>query len=234
MDDEKGANCDTPNPSRPRFMSAAAICALVRMVEMHGVSLEAVGLPGDLETQTDPDRPYPYRVGLELWRELNHRAPDAHLALEFADLALATDRDLVRHLLHQSRTFGLALERFIEFQRLVDSEAPVELREGGEPEETELRFRPSPILLSSQQPFESMVASVFNLCRGLIGPVFRPTEVAFGHARERALGGYSEFFGREPRFDAGRTALCFPRNFSTDRSRARCRGWIVTSRPKLR
>lgn len=67
-----------------------------------------------------------------------------------------------------------------------------------------------PKVEGQDQIYDGAMAVYTNVLRGLCGPAWRPTEIAFAHGRPADLRPYQRFFGAPLRFDADQTFIAFP------------------------
>lgn len=182
--------------------SVAALLAYAksRQVDLRGW-LQPLGL-GSVDLLA-PETRVPTKTNDALWAEAVRQLHDDALGLHFAQVLDLDAFHLVGHLALSSRTVGEALERVVEFSRLLHDAGRTELEytaQGRVLLFPGCRGLPAP---PPRHIAEFTTASVVLLVRLVTAePGWRPEEVRFHHSAPADTSPHRALFGCSPVFDA--------------------------------
>ena len=185
-------------------------------------ALESYGLESDLiirEAGLDPEKTY-YpgdRIAtgklVKLWQLAVHYSEDPCFGLTFARYIQPSALHGLGFSWLASHTLKQGLERLVRFQRILDNNLRFELQERDDAYSLCSRVK------HQDDPFEfpdaeadSQIASIFKICRIMMGPDLLPSRVCFEHPAPECAQRFERFFGVTVEFGAECTAIEFDRN----------------------
>lgn len=191
-------------------VAGAPIAALVGYVKLRGADLtpelDALGMK--LDDLVKPDFRVPVAACEKMWEHAAARVGEPDFALRFAKLLDLDGFHLIGHLAVSSATVEEALNRVVEFSRLLHDAGRTELEhaKGGR-----VLLFPGCRGLPVQPPkniAEFNTASAVVLIRYITAkPEWAPREVHFHHAAPDDVKPHRELFGVAPSFDAPEDVL---------------------------
>lgn len=198
-------------PRAPSYtVAGATVAALLGYTKARGVDLSPeLKKHGLTLTQlAKPDCRVPVEVTEALWSLAAERVDEDDFALRFARLLDLDGFHLVGHLAVSSATVGEAIERVVEFSRLLHDAGRTEVEHAANGRVLLFpgcRGLPKP---PPRQIAEFNMASVVVLIRFITGrPEWAPREVRFHHARPRDVKPHRELFGVAPDFGSAEDVL---------------------------
>lgn len=201
-----------PSARTPSYtVAGATVAALLGYTKARGVDLTAELATFELtmEELLKPD----FRVAVEtaeaLWVLAAERSKEADFGLRFATCLDLDGFHLVGHLAASSPTVGVAIERVVEFSRLLHDAGRTEVERHGD----EVHLFPGCRGLPKAPPnhiAEFNTASTVMLVRFITGrPEWKPLAVRFFHAPPADVRPHRALFGVAPTFNAPETVLVF-------------------------
>lgn len=202
-----------PNARTPSYtVAGSTVAALLGYVKARGVDLSAALTPYGLtmEALLKPD----FRVAVEtaeaLWILAADRMKEPDFGLRFAALLDLDGFHLVGHLAASSTNVGQAIDRVVEFSRLLHDAGRTE----SERIDGEVHLFPGCRGLPKAPPnqiAEFNTASTVVLIRFITGrPEWKPNEVRFFHPSPADVRPHRALFGVAPKFNQAETELVFP------------------------
>lgn len=191
-------------------MSGAPLAALVGYAKSRGVdlvpALKKLGL--EVSELVKPDFRVPVDACELLWEIAAEKVQEPDFALRFAKRLDLDGFHVVGHLAVSSATVGEAIDRVVEFSRLLHDAGRTEVEKPGD---GRVLLFPGCRGLAKAPPrqiAEFNTASVVVLVRYVTGrPNWAPLEVRFHHAEPQDVKPHRELFGVAPVFSAAETVI---------------------------
>ncbi len=193
-------------------VSGAPLAALVGYAKARGAdltpALKKLGL--DVAALVKPDFRVPVDACELLWEIAAEKVAEPDFALRFAKRLDLDGFHVVGHLAVSSATVGQAVERVVEFSRLLHDAGRTELERPGDGRVLLFpgcRGLPKP---PPRQIAEFNTASAVVLIRHITGRQgWAPLEVRFNHPEPADVRAHRELFGVAPVFAAAETVIAF-------------------------
>ncbi|MFO0734682.1 MAG: AraC family transcriptional regulator ligand-binding domain-containing protein [Labilithrix sp.] len=181
-------------------MSGLLPAALFDLAGSKGVDCASLAREVDIRQSLDPDDRVPLASVLSLWATLIARFPSDPLGLELAVRWRCESLGLLGYLTANARSLGEALERFIQFQAIVDGENRLahSIRDGV----LIVTIARDPALSALRQPVEALLASGHAFFQLLSETPLTARRVRMAHASTLAPEPYRAFFGVAVEFEA--------------------------------
>jgi AraC-like DNA-binding protein len=141
-----------------------------------------------------------------LWRETARRLPDPHLGIHLGERARPRAANVVTYLAMSSHTLRQALERFIRYQRILDEESCVRLRNEGGRTFIHVEFG-SRELPATRDEIEYWTVLLMKYGRWIADCDLTLREVRFSHPAPEDTSEHDRIFGCRLRFDAAENGL---------------------------
>lgn len=195
-------------------VAGATVAALVGFARSKGVELrdELERLDVDEKSLAHPDARVETTVNDRLWQLASERLNEPDLGLRFAEAFDVDGFHLVGHLALASRTIGEAIERIVEFSRLLHDAGRTELEAGARGDM--LLFpgcRGLPVAPPRQVAEFNTAAAVVLIRSAAALPKWAPKRVEFLHAKPASTKRHRAVFGVEPTFGALEDCLVLTR-----------------------
>ncbi|MFO0660261.1 MAG: AraC family transcriptional regulator ligand-binding domain-containing protein [Polyangiaceae bacterium] len=192
----------------PRLVSGMLPLALFDLGSSKGIAREALAVEADIDPSTGLDERVPLSSVLSLWTALISRFPSDPLGLELAVRWRSESLGLLGYLTSNARTLGEALDRFVEFQSLVDGESRLSRRVEGDL--LIVNLARDPVLEALRQPMEGLLASGHAFFELLSQTRLVALHASAAHRTTLPPGPYRAFFGVDVAFGAERNELQYP------------------------
>lgn len=193
-------------------VSGASVAGLLAYLRARGIDLRPAlaGLGLERAALVQPDTRVPAETNDALWALAVERTGEDDFGLRFARRLDLDSFHLVGHLAATSLNVGAALERVVEFSRLLHDAGRTELERPGDGRV--LLFpgcrglpRPPPRQIAEFNAASAVVLVRFITAR----PEWRPLEVHFAHPAPTDVRPHRELFGVAPSFGAAEDVLVF-------------------------
>jgi AraC-like DNA-binding protein len=168
--------------------------------------IDAVGL--DRERLADPEGRIGFDEQMGVWAEAARRSGDRDFGLHIAESVPVEMLGVLAHLTMACATLGEALDRYVDYSRLVDASSELQLEEDAGFAHLALRTTCAPWIVP-RHVAEGSIGLLFAILRRMLGPSMVLEEVGFQHAAPPVTDTHRRLFGCRVRFGAKANGLVF-------------------------
>ncbi|MCP4605911.1 MAG: AraC family transcriptional regulator [Proteobacteria bacterium] len=171
-----------------------------------GKVIRAVGV--DPACLSDPEARISFDTQMAIWDEATRRSGDRDFGLHLAEAIPTEILGVVAHVAMASNTLGDALDRFLEYSRLVNATSDYGLESLGRETHLTYRLNCAPWILP-RHTAEGSIGIIWFAIRKMLGPTIKPIEVGFQHSRPQNTREHRRIFGAPVHFDRQVNELVF-------------------------
>ncbi len=157
---------------------------------------------------SDPEGRISFDKQMAIWDEAARQSGDRDFGLHLAEAIPTEIFGVVAHVAMASNTLSDALDRFLDYSRLVNTTSEYSLETRDKNTHLTFRLNCAPWILP-RHAAEGSVGIIWFAIRKMLGPTVKPIEIGFQHSRPRNTREHRRVFGAPVHFDRPTNELVF-------------------------